>query len=60
MVGLVQYAATGGGTDPLAIITTNTSGLLPGLIAIGGAGIAVGAGKLLMERGFGFFKKTSK
>jgi hypothetical protein len=45
---------------PLSTITDATSTLLPQLLAVGGAGIAVGAGILVLRRGWGFFKGVAK
>ena len=45
---------------PLSTITTATASLLPDLLAVGGAAIVVGAGILVLRRGWGFFKGLSK
>jgi len=46
--------------DATSVITTATTDLLPTLLAVGGAGIAVGAGVLVLRRGWGFFKGMIK
>lgn len=46
--------------DPVATITTETAGLLGDLLTVGGAAIAVGAGILVLRRGWSFFKGLSK
>jgi hypothetical protein len=44
----------------LTIIQGATDGLLPVLLAVGGAGIAVSAGLLALSKGWGFFRKSVK
>lgn len=46
--------------DPVSTITTATSGLLGDLLQVGGVAIAVGAGILVLRRGWSFFKGLSK
>lgn len=45
---------------PASTITDATSTLLPQLLVVGGAGIVVGAGVLVLRRGWSFFKGVSK
>lgn len=45
---------------PVTTITDATTTLLPQLLAVGGAAIVVGAGVLVLRRGWGFFKGLSK
>lgn len=52
---LVQTVAT-----PASTITAATAELLPQLLLVGGAGIVVGAGLLVLRRGWGFFKGVAK
>ena len=53
-----MFAATV--ADPVATITSETSGLLGDLLTVGGAAVAVGAGVLVLRRGWAFFKGLSK
>jgi hypothetical protein len=46
--------------DAASVISTATTDLLPTLLTVGGAGIAVGAGVLILRRGWGFFKGMIK
>lgn len=45
--------------NPVSTITTATNGLLGDLLGVGGAAIAVGAGVLVLRRGWKFFKSLS-
>lgn len=54
-MGILASAPT-----PLSVITGATSDLLPQLLAVGGVGIVVGAGILVLRRGWGFFKGMSR
>lgn len=45
---------------PASTITDATTTLLPQLLTVGGAAIVVGAGILVLRRGWGFFKGLSK
>ena len=47
-------------TTPADVITGATTTLLPQLLTVGGAAILVGAGVLVLRRGWGFFKGLSK
>jgi len=47
-------------TTPADVIEGATSTLLPQLLSVGGAAILVGAGVLVLRRGWGFFKGLSK
>lgn len=51
----MQFSVT-----PLSTITTATADLLPDLLAVGGVAIGVGAGILVLRRGWSFFKGLSK
>jgi hypothetical protein len=46
--------------DPVSTITSATTSLLPDLLAVGGAAVAVGAGVLVLKRGWGFFKGLAR
>jgi hypothetical protein len=47
--------------DPsVTTITSSVTNLLPDLLAVGGAAIVVGAGVLVLTRGWHFFKSLSK
>jgi hypothetical protein len=55
MIGFLASTAT-----PASTITDATTTLLPQLLTVGGAAIVVGAGILVLRRGWGFFKGLSK
>jgi hypothetical protein len=46
--------------SPVSTITGATGDLLPQLLQVGGAAVAVGAGVLVLKRGWSFFKGLSK
>lgn len=46
--------------NPVSTITSSTADLLPQLLQVGGAAIVVGAGVLVLRRGWQFFKGLSK
>jgi hypothetical protein len=50
----------GSAATPLSTITDATSDLLPQLLAVGGVAITVGAGVLVLRRGWSFFKGLSR
>lgn len=45
---------------PVSTITDATTSLLPDLLQVGGAAIVVGAGLLVLRRGWSFFRGLSK
>lgn len=46
--------------DALTTITTATANFLPDLMAVGGVAIGIGAGVLLLTRGWGLLRRFAK
>lgn len=57
-MGIATFAASTGG-DAASTITSATTDLLPQLLTVGGAAVAVGAGVLVLRKGWSFFKKLA-
>jgi hypothetical protein len=55
-----MFAALAATVTPSSTIIDATTQLLPQLLLVGGAGIVVGAGVLVLRRGWGFFKGLAK
>jgi len=55
-----MIASFASAVTPASTITDATATLLPQLLTVGGAAILVGAGVLVLRRGWSFFKGLSK
>lgn len=55
---MISYFAAA--VTPASTITDATTTLLPQLLTVGGAAIVVGAGVLVLRRGWAFFKGLSR